>query len=361
MRNQKYSVPTFVPLVLYEQFKSFLNLYFLIVALSQIIPALRIGYLATYIVPLAFVLLVTLGKEAFDDWQRFKRDRLANSASYSILDASSRNLFPNSHHHLSQQDPEAQLSPATTPPLRAVPSSKLKVGDLVLLEKNQRVPADLVLLRTSDSTGGCFIRTDQLDGETDWKLRIALEPTQRLDCDAKLLDVSGEIYAAAPTKDIHSFVGTLTIRSAAPTVFDAEHEDVVLQHESEVKHPISAENVLWSNTVLAAGNAVGLVIYTGSETRAVMNTSHPSTKQGLLDGEINEIAKVRPCAFAKTDRDEADCSLMIQILCAVTFALSVAMVALNGFRGLWYIYIFRFLILFSTIIPISSVPPILLR
>ena len=41
-----------------------------------------------------------------------------------------------------------------------------------------------------------------------------------------------------------------------------------------------------------------------------------------------------------------------KILCAVSFALSVALVALNGFRGIWYIYVFRFLILFSSIIPI---------
>jgi phospholipid-translocating ATPase len=36
----------------------------------------------------------------------------------------------------------------------------------------------------------------------------------------------------------------------------------------------------------------------------------------------------------------------------VTFALSVVLVALNGFRGPAYIYIVRFLILFSSIIPI---------
>jgi phospholipid-translocating ATPase len=39
----------------------------------------------------------------------------------------------------------------------------------------------------------------------------------------------------------------------------------------------------------------------------------------------------------------------------VTFALSVVLVALNGFRGLWYVYVFRFLILFSSIIPIRYV------
>lgn len=252
---------------------------------------------------MAFVLLVTLGKEAFDDWQRYQRDRLANSTRYAVLDAAGTRpgYVPNSHHLSAAQehspnqvDSEAQWQEAL-PPIKSIPSSKIKVGDLVLLEKNQRVPADMVLLRTSEASGACFIRTDQLDGETDWKLRVALEPTQQLATDAQLLTLQGDIYAAAPTKDIHSFVGTLTVRSSSNTVFDAESEDIALPNETESRHPISAENVLWSNTVLAAGSAVGFVVYTGSETRAVMNTSHPTTKQGLLDGEINEIAKVCFC------------------------------------------------------------------
>lgn len=89
--------------------------------------------------------------------------------------------------------------------------------------------------------------------------------------------------------------------------------------------------MLWANTVLAAGTAVGLVVYTGRETRAVMNTDHPETKMGRIDREINRLAK---------------------ILCIVTLTMSVAMIALNGFRGIWYVYLVRFLILFSSIIPI---------
>ena len=61
---------------------------------------------------------------------------------------------------------------------RTVPASALRVGDLVVLNKDQRVPADLLLLRTSDRSGSCFIRTDQLDGETDWKLRYVLRERQ---------------------------------------------------------------------------------------------------------------------------------------------------------------------------------------
>ena len=113
--------------------------------------------------------------------------------------------------------------------------------------------------------------------------------------------------------------------------------------------PLSAENMLWANTVLAAGSAIGFVVYTGPETRAVMNTSHPQTKVGLLDHEISQLAKVcRSLNLPGSAR--ADC--VRKILCAVSFVLSVVLVALNGFRGTWYIYVFRFLILFSSIIPI---------
>ncbi|GAA5907740.1 hypothetical protein JCM6882_008960 [Rhodosporidiobolus microsporus] len=345
VKNQKYNVATFLPLVLYEQFKFFYNLYFLLVALSQFVPALRIGFLATYIVPLAFVLAVTIGKEAFDDYKRYLRDRSANSTLYSLLvPPPSSASAPNSHHASS-----ASAAPSL---LKPTPSAKLRVGDLVHLEKNDRVPADMLLLRTSDPSGTCFVRTDQLDGETDWKLRVAVERTQGLGHDAGLLEVEGEVEAGAPGKDIHTFVGTLRLTHLPPpatapaAVVDPigetpEEDDLVAVPASSLPtstlsspsvHPLTAENMLWANTVLAAGQAVGVVVYTGRETRAVMNTSQPGTKVGLLDVEINRLAK---------------------ILCACTFALSVILVALNGFRGHWWVYVFRFLILFSSIIPIS--------
>lgn len=50
-------------------------------------------------------------------------------------------------------------------------SEELRVGDIVLVQSSERVPADLVLLYTTDKTGTVFIKTDQLDGETDWKVR----------------------------------------------------------------------------------------------------------------------------------------------------------------------------------------------
>lgn len=95
---------------------------------------------------------------------------------------------------------------------------------------------------------------------------------------------------------------------------------------------LNVENTLWASTVVASGSALGLVIYTGCETRAVMNASQqPLSKIGLLDSEINNLSKA---------------------LFVLAFVLSLVLVALRGFTGVWWTYLLRFLIMFSSIIPI---------
>lgn len=55
---------------------------------------------------------------------------------------------------------------------------------------------------------------------------------------------------------------------------------------------LDVENTLWANCVVASGTALGLVVYTGAETRSVMNNSQPRSKVGQLDMEVNQITKV---------------------------------------------------------------------
>jgi len=43
VKNQKYNAFTFVPVVLFNQFKFFFNFFYLIIALSQFIPVLKVG------------------------------------------------------------------------------------------------------------------------------------------------------------------------------------------------------------------------------------------------------------------------------------------------------------------------------
>lgn len=55
---------------------------------------------------------------------------------------------------------------------------------------------------------------------------------------------------------------------------------------------MNLENTMWANTVLASGKALGLVLYTGTETRMAMNTSEARNKIGALDLEVNFLAKM---------------------------------------------------------------------
>ncbi|XP_064203155.1 probable phospholipid-transporting ATPase IIB [Anguilla rostrata] len=289
IKNQKYNIITFIPGVLYHQFKFFLNLYFLVVACSQFVPSLQVGYLYTYWGPLCLVLAVTIIREAVDEVRRCRRDKEMNSLLYSKLTVRGK---------------------------IQVRSCDIQVGDLIIVEKNQRIPADMVFLRTTEKTGSCFIRTDQLDGETDWKLKVAVACTQRLPALGDLFSINAYVYAEKPQLDIHSFEGNFTREDSDPSI-----------HES-----LSIENTLWASTVVASGTAIGVVIYTGKETRSVLNTSHAKNKVGLLDLELNRLTKA---------------------LFVAQVVLSVVMVALQGFLGPWFRNLFRFVVLFSNIIPIS--------
>ena len=66
--NQKYNILTLVPVVLFNQFKFFYNFFFLLISLSQFFEPLKVGLMFTYIAPLVFVLMITIFKEAFDDF-----------------------------------------------------------------------------------------------------------------------------------------------------------------------------------------------------------------------------------------------------------------------------------------------------
>ncbi|KAK6344280.1 putative aminophospholipid-translocase [Orbilia brochopaga] len=351
--NAKYTAVTFLPLTLYNEFKYFFNLYFLLVALSQIVPKLRIGYLSTYIVPLAFVLTVTLGKEAYDDIARRRRDAEANSEELECMvftDLSARRKgkrkllhkpSSNGHAITMDSDDSSVLTSIVTKKSR-----DLRVGDILHLKKDQRVPADVVLLKTvpemssgldglvedDGPSGEAFIRTDQLDGETDWKLRLASPLTQALEA-SQLQNI--KISASPPSKAVNTFVGTIEYTDPADPL--------------NIKSlPLSIDHTAWANTVLASSTpTLAAVIYTGTETRQALSTSKSRSKTGLLEIEINSLTK---------------------ILCALTLTISILLVVLHytspkdptssdkhpKLNNLpWYIAILRFLILFSTIIPIS--------
>ncbi|KAI0597978.1 hypothetical protein F4775DRAFT_557110 [Biscogniauxia sp. FL1348] len=408
--NAKYTAITFLPVTLYNEFSFFFNMYFLLVALSQAIPALQIGYLSTYIAPLAFVLFITMGKEAYDDIERRRRDNEANSEEYAVLHFGgpdqqavtrhSRKLKsginqkglrypPGPRDRLSdirEEEEQAEGYGRREFSSRVKKASKksrdLKVGDVLRLSKGQRVPADVVILKcmasegTQDqepgfesesllvdpypddaghdssatakgkgressslqaaegsSSGETFIRTDQLDGETDWKLRLASALTQSLPLE-ELVRV--RVTGGKPDKKVNEFIGTVQLMPNEHDVLNfPPHDDEIIDRGDTA--PLSIDNTAWANTVIASqATTIAVIIYTGPQTRSALSTSPSRSKTGLLEHEINSLTK---------------------ILCALTLALSIVLVALEGFGNtegnVWYVKIMRFLVLFSTIVPIS--------
>ena len=292
IKNQKYNILTFIPIVLFNQFKFFFNLFFLLTALSQLYPPFQTGYLVSYVGPLSLVLILTMLKEAYDDFERYKRDKEANSTKYFKLTGSHR---------------------------EQVPSSKLKVGDIIEVHANQRIPADLILLWTNEPNGSVFLKTDQLDGETDWKVRKAIRYLQAYVTEKDNfvgLENKSKIIANPPIIDIYKFEG----------VFETEKNGEI------IKESLSLENTLWGSTILAAGTVYGMVLYTGKEMRVVMNTISPRTKVGMVEDEVNILSKV---------------------LFFVLAAIALGMVGLQGFQSDWLVQFIRFMILLSSIIPIS--------
>lgn len=414
--NAKYTPWSFLPRTLYNEFSFFFNMYFLLVALSQLIPFLRIGYVSTYVVPLACVLAITLGKEALDDTARRRRDGEANKEPYTVLRLRdiSKSVVPKNGrknnlglksrkgragatHKSTRLDAIAeeeenidgrhteQASNVEVDEIQ-IRSRDLKVGDVLKLSKDQRVPADLVILKSytvdsaittfepqlshaenslleigsdppnagsaasftdvaqqtsSDSTiaqsdsggvGEAFIRTDQLDGETDWKLRLASPLTQSLDPHEFM---RLKVVAGKPDRKVNEFVGTveyLPYSKGNGVGIQPQYKDQIA-----VTAPLNIDNTAWANTVIASNATVlAVVVYTGAQTRQALSTSPSRSKTGLLEHEINNLTK---------------------ILCALTLTLSTVLVALEGFESRpdmkWYVAVTRFLILFSTIIPIS--------
>ncbi len=277
-----------MPLVLFNQFKFFFNMFFLLIALSQFVKALRVGFLFTFVAPLAFVLLITMIKEAADDIARRKRDREINLKKYHVW---KKGVWKETY------------------------AQNLRVGTLLKVHHNERVPADLILLYTSEKQGTVFIRTDQLDGETDWKLRRAVNYIQEKHSPDSITSLMGDITCNPPTNMIYDFEG----------VYD--------NPAYNVKEPLYLEHTLWANTVLASsGYIIGMIAYTGKETRAEMNNQLPRQKVGLLDNEINFLSK---------------------ILFILMLFFSGTIVVLNGFHGNWGLTFFRYVLLLCSIIPIS--------
>lgn len=171
--------------------------------------------------------------------------------------------------------------------------SAVKVGDIVKVKRGESLPADVAVLGVHENdemspTGECYVETKSLDGETALKQRSAIESTAKLfhtDQDAAKL-LGGSITAEAPNTHLHTFSGTISLPST-----DAE---------PQVAIPIKVESLLLRGSSLQLTQHIwGVVVFTGHDTKVMMNSTKPAIKGSTIDAEINRcIIKVLSLMFS---------------------------------------------------------------
>ncbi|XP_068576808.1 phospholipid-transporting ATPase ID-like [Cebidichthys violaceus] len=242
IKTSKYNPFTFLPLNLFEQFQRIANAYFLFLLALQVIPEISSLSWFTTVVPLVLVLTVTAAKDATDDINRHRSDNHVNNRKVQVL---------------------------IDRKLRSEKWMDVQVGDIIKLENNQFVTADLLLLSSSEPLNLVYIETAELDGETNLKVRQALTVTGDLGEDIeKLADFNGEVRCEPPNNRLDRFTGTLTYAGQ--------------------KYPVDNEKILLRGCTLRNTEwCFGLVLFGGPETKLMQNCGKSTFKRTSIDRLMN--------------------------------------------------------------------------
>ena len=151
---------------------------------------------------------------------------------------------------------------------------KLEVGDIVLLHDNEQVPADIVVLSTSDPDGMCYLETKNLDGETNLKPRKAIKPTSAIRSEEDLERSSFFLDSEPPHQNLYVYHGVLRYKDIASG--DDKQETVTINEL--LLRGCALRNTTW---------VIGLVVFTGADTKIMLNGGDTPSKRSKIEKETN--------------------------------------------------------------------------
>lgn len=135
----------------------------------------------------------------------------------------------------------------------------IRVGDLVRLESDDFIPADLVLVSSSEPEGLCYIETSNLDGETNLKIKQANSLTSHLTAPHLVTALRGSMRCEQPNNSLYTFEGTL---------------DLVSEQGVPKQVPLGPDQILLRGAQLRNTPWIyGLAVYTGHETKLMRNAT----------------------------------------------------------------------------------------
>jgi phospholipid-translocating ATPase len=169
---------------------------------------------------------------------------------------------------------------------------KLEVGDIVLLRDNDQIPADIVVLSTSDQDGLCYVETKNLDGETNLKPRKSLKATSSIMSEEDVEHASFYLDSEPPHANLYLYNGVLRYQSKEePDEAEAERirrsmDDMGVAFGK--MEPVTISNLLLRGcTVRNTGWIIGLVVFTGADTKIMLNGGDTPSKRSKIEKETN--------------------------------------------------------------------------
>jgi phospholipid-translocating ATPase len=324
IRSSRYNAWNFLPRQLFFQFSKLANFYFLCISILQMIPGLSTTGTYTTIVPLLIFVCIAMGKEGYDDYRRYKLDKIENNKKTSVLHA----YRPiGDVENLEDQTDAHDMGPRHW---AEVKWKDVKIGDIIRLERDNEVPADMVLLHSDGPNGIAYIETMALDGETNLKSKQASPPlAKRCQTTDDIARCNAHIVVEDPNADLYNFEGKVTV-------------------EGETL-PLTTNEVIYrGSTVRNTSEVIGMVVNTGEECKIRMNANkNPRIKAPSLQYLVNRVVII----------------IVLFVIALAIFMTVAYQIWADSYEGnAWYLIKARvpfiqvlvsFIIMFNTMIPLS--------
>ncbi|CAH2351134.1 phospholipid-transporting ATPase Dnf1p [[Candida] railenensis] len=160
----------------------------------------------------------------------------------------------------------------------------VSVGDVVRLYNNDEIPADVVILSTSDDDNCCYVETKNLDGETNLKVRQALKYGSNIKRADDILNHDFEINSEGPHANLYSYQANLSYKEEQKPGADSSSDE----DSSNSQEPITINNILLRGCFLRNTKwVIGIVVFTGDDTKIMINAGVTPTKQSRISRELN--------------------------------------------------------------------------
>ncbi|KAL2754904.1 hypothetical protein ACRALDRAFT_2064824, partial [Sodiomyces alcalophilus JCM 7366] len=276
IRSSRYTLWDFLPKQLFFQFSKLGNAYFLAISIMQLTPGLSTTGTWTTFAPLMAFVALSMAKEGYDDYRRYRLDKADNRSEVQVLGEDlnalrrakkkKRPKGANEGSELAMDD----LGDGADGEWSTILWQDVKVGDIVRLRRDENVPADIVVLHASNPNSVAYIETMALDGETNLKAKRA-PPILAAQCSttAGLKASDAVVVSEDPNVDLYRYDARLT--AGGETV------------------PLSLTNVVYrGSTVRNTAETIGLVVNTGEECKIRMNAhKHVTTKAPAMQYVVN--------------------------------------------------------------------------